>query len=182
MNKASGDKAVRYIKKQVNANKEVHASDYFDYLRMAKDLGYNLSDGMVRYPKDLKEAHDELTKLIKYKELEAEYAIIDKIIPDMSKKWNYKEDELLIRYPVCGREITDEGIYMGHCVNSYVGAVAERDTDILFVRKKSAPKTPFVTVEIKNGKVRQVRAKRNADPGQKVKDFMERYKKVKALA
>ncbi len=182
MNKASGDKTIRYIKKQVNANKEVHASDYFDYLRMAKKLEYNLSDEMVRYPKDLKECHDELTKLIKYKELEAEYAIIDKIIPDMSKKWNYEEDELLIRYPVCGREITDEGVCMGHCVNSYVGAVAERNTDILFVRKKSAPKTPFVTVEIKDGKVRQVRAKRNADPGQKVKDFMERYKKVKALA
>ena len=54
--------------------------------------------------------------------------------------------------------------------------VVKNNTTILFIRKASAPKKPYCTVEVKHGDVIQARIQNNVVPPPKVKRFIESWK------
>lgn len=54
----------------------------------------------------------------------------------------------IISLPKQPQDIVKEGVALNHCVGSYVNRAANGNTIILFLRKKSSPDTPFVTLEI----------------------------------
>ena len=89
---------------------------------------------------------------------------------------------ILIKAPDSEEEIRQEGFTLHHCVGTYINRVAEGKTVILFVRKISEPDTPFVTMEVYNGKVVQVRAFANKDPNEAVKLCVNKFKREKLLA
>ena len=49
----------RYIK-EVLGEDERQAVDYHDYLKMAEELGYNMREPWILFPKNLKQRHEEL--------------------------------------------------------------------------------------------------------------------------
>mgnify|MGYP000284955284 CR=1 FL=1 len=54
---------------------------------------------------------------------------------------------------------------------------------IVFVRRVEEPKKPFVTVEVSNGKIVQIRGERNSDPTKEVKKFVDLWsRKVLPMA
>lgn len=69
-----------------------------------------------------------------------------------------------------------------HCVGNYIPQVADGSTVILFIRRKSAPDKPYVTVEVKNDKVVQIRGFDNRVPESDVVDFVEQFKHSKCIA
>ena len=54
----------------------------------------------------------------------------------------------VISLPKQPQDIVKEGVALNHCVGSYVNRAANGNTIILFLRKKSSPDTPFITLEI----------------------------------
>ena len=54
---------VNYMKKQKTSPKSL-AQIWADYLRMAQNEGLDVTDDIVRLPKDLKARHDELVERI----------------------------------------------------------------------------------------------------------------------
>lgn len=157
-------------------------SDYFDYLRNCETLNYDMTSDVVLYPKNFKKAHDKAAVNVQNKKFEKEYNMIAKLLPDMHDKYDFSNDTLLIKAPDSGRDILYEGQTLHHCVGSYVSRVAEGSTVILFIRRKKAPDKPYVTVEVRNDKIVQVRGFGNKTPESDVTDFVEQFKRAKRIA
>ena len=170
-------KAVRYLDR-FKAMQNV-IGDWFDYLNMCEKLKYDMSNPFVLFPKDLKKAHDEAAALIEYKKnqkLEKQYK---QLIKKYINQFEMQVKGLMIQVPQSLMDIVKEGKALHHCVGTYIERVADAKTVILFIRDAKEPDKSFYTMEVKEGKVIQVRGKSNCDMTPSVKRFVERFKKDK---
>lgn len=172
-------KFLSYLKKQKGSNKETSlsylGSDWLDYIKACRDLKYDLSDENTLYPRNLVDAHDKATALVKITKSQKEDAAIRKQYQKNLKAYEFKTKEFLVTVPSCAADLVAEGQKMHHCVGTYLGRVAKGECVILFVRRTSAPDKPFVTAEIRDNRLVQIRAKNNAIPSEVVKAFWEEF-------
>ena len=152
----SVNRMVNYMKKQkVAASKFVIT--WRDYLHMAREEGYDTSDDIVRFPKDLKARHDQLVdlrnqraddkRLKGYKKLDEQ---IKARLPEVKKYFWEDEEYMIIPAGTC-KELMNEGRTLHHCVGSsdtYMKRMADGISWILFLRRKKELKKPYYTVEI----------------------------------
>lgn len=156
----SVNRMVNYMKKQkIDPNRLVQTWE--DYLRMAAEEGLDLTDDIVRLPKDLKARHDELVARInaridakRLKDEKEKYKKLDHgIMQHLPEARHYFwEDETYIIIPAgtC-RELIEEGQTLHHCVGAtttYMEKMANGKSWILFLRKKKELKKPYYTIEI----------------------------------
>ena len=135
---------------------------YRDYLRECIQLGWNLDDKSILFPKNLRDAHSRTIELVKYKKNVENEKDFQK--QREKKKWmEWQHDGLLIRMPMNGDEIIKEGEKLHHCVGGYVDRAAAGTTTILFIRKVESPDKPFFTLEWLNNHVQQCKSKYNLD-------------------
>ena len=152
-------------------------TDYCDYLRMCKELQYDVKNSFVLFPHKLKETHDSVAKTLRDKHTaEQEKAIADSF-DEWQKRYQYQSKELMMIPPHSSKELIDEGTALHHCVGRYVKRVAQRECVILFVRKVAEPDKSLCTVEVRDGQVVQTRGFDNEDPPAKIKAFIERWKR-----
>lgn len=86
----------------------------------------------------------------------------EKLKAKRKKLFYYEDDKFIIRPAESPVEVTTEGEILHHCVGGYVGSVASGATNILFLRRKSSPNTPYFTIEVDNDKtVKQIHGKNN---------------------
>ncbi len=177
-------KLSKYLDRQISKNSKRNnlIADYFDYLRNCETLNYDMTSDFVLYPKNFKKAHDKSVVDVQSKQLEKEYNMIAELLPSMHDKYDFSNDDLLIKAPDSGQDIISEGQALHHCVGTYVSRVAKGNTVILFIRRKKAPDKPYVTVEVKNDKIVQVRGFSNKTPESDVSDFVEQFKRAKHIA
>ena len=120
----------------------------------------DLDDKNVLWPKDLMTAHDELylqVDLLPDKGLDERIKCLAKLLA-INK---YEDDEYVI-FPADSIESLLEESRMQHnCVRTYCIDYSYNKTQIYLMRKKNFLKKSFVTIEVKNGKVVQARAKYN---------------------
>ena len=77
----------------------------------------------------------------------------------------------------------DEGKALHHCVGSYIDKVAGGRCLIVFVRRVEEPKKPYVTVEVRDGKIAQIHGDHNSKPTEEVQKFVELWsRKVLPMA
>lgn len=94
----------------------------------------------------------------------------------LQHRYGYTQMGFVVIPPHSAKEITREGDKLHHCVGRYVKDVVKNNTTILFIRKASAPKKPYCTVEVKHGDVIQARIQNNVVPPPKVQRFIESWK------
>lgn len=183
-------KAFKYLEGQM---KKVHdpLGIYVDYLKMASKghfnndgnpYYYNMKDTMILFPKDLKESHDQelnLSNTDSWKQLSKP---LKKRIEALKKEYtSIDDDEYCVISPTGGYDIIKEGQHLHICVGKggYIEKMAQKKSDILFVRKKSNPSKPFITMEIamdKNGKsLEQARGYRNQNADKKTANFIRKW-------
>ena len=147
---------VNYLKKQKEKPGKALIT-WNDYLKMAENEGYDLTDSIIRFPRDLKLRHDQLVELgIQRKDeerLKGLKKLDDQIqhwLPEaMHYSWQDK-NYLMIPARSC-RELVEEGRALHHCVgngDTYMKKMAEGESWILFLRKKEKPEKPYYTIEI----------------------------------
>lgn len=152
-------------------------TDYHDYLRMCKELQYDVKNSFVLFPHMLKDAHDSAAKTLRDRHTaEQEKAIADSF-EEWQRLYQYKGKDLMVIPPHSSKELIDEGTALRHCVGRYVKRVAQRECVILFVRKVAEPDKSLCTVEVRDGQVVQTRGFDNEDPPAKIKAFIERWKR-----
>ena len=126
-------------------------------MKMAENEGYDITDSMIRFPRDLKLRHDQLVELgikrrdeKRLEELKGLDIQIQHWLPEaMRYSWQDK-NYLMIPARSC-RDLVEEGRALHHCVgngDTYMKKMAEGESWILFLRKKENPKTPYYTIEI----------------------------------
>ena len=201
--KAEFWRTLRYLGRQ-----KADWSTLRDYWRMAEQDGMDLTDNLVRWPRNLIAAHrrqiDERLAVREREKAEQERALAEKRAKEREarrplfaqraaelERYTYKLDGLLIRPCADENELIAEGKALHHCVANYAQDHAEGKTAIFFIRKTSAPDEPFYTLEFdeKAKVVQQNRGLRNCDRTEEVVafeaawlDWVRSMKRVKVCA
>ena len=73
-------------------------------------------------------------------------------LDEQRKAYEYEDGNYIIRLPKTLSEIIDEGSIQRICIGGYTSRHATGATNLFFLRKKSAPDTPFYAIEMSNSK------------------------------
>lgn len=150
------------IKKIANYTQKGHdAGIWVDYLKMAQDLGYNMKDKAVLFPRKLKDRHDDLTKIMKIQGDNIREKKYQQRIQELKALYSYETSKYKVIVPKSLKEIAEEGRNLHHCVGTYIEKVAEGETDILFIRKQGEEDISYYTMEVRNLEIIQYRGAYN---------------------
>ena len=182
-------KSVRYLLRQAELSdawetwetdpeeavgERIEAGYLLDYWTMAEELGYDLGNAHVRWPRDLYQAHEaarlarrNLRNRAANADIRARYRSL--------RKWRFCRDGILIRPAKSQDELNREGKELHHCVATYGRSVAAGTSAIFFIRRASGPDKPWYTLELdeKTLTVRQNRCDCNGPRTPEVRAFEE---------
>lgn len=160
---------------------------YYDYLHMREDQGYDMTNDIILFPKNIKRRHDEMVLEMenarmdaRKKEVLAKYPNIKKKYRSLSNRYAATAGGYLIRPAHDAAEIVTEGRILHHCVggDSYLRSHNNGQSFILFLRKIKEEDIPYITVEIKNESIRQWYGAYDKKPDQKLIDaWLKTYTK-----
>lgn len=168
---ATPQRITRYIEEN-----GIFTRDYSDYLDQCKRLKYNTKDTAICFPHNFEAMHERLSVTIKYQHNKAVRAEFAKHIEER-KQLEFSDGNLMIVQPKQLSDIAYEGKALSHCVGGYAERHAKGALSIMFIRKKSEPDKPYYTMEVSaDGKIVQVRGKRNIAPNKEVEDLIKGYK------
>lgn len=138
--------------------------EYDDYLSMREELGYDMTNSVFIYPRDLEQVHDQMVKEsnarrdeLYVKKKKKEFPNIAKRYESLCKRYQAAAEGYVIRPAKDAGEIIMEGRTLHHCVggDNYLSKHNRGETSILFLRKEKTPNTPYITIEIDGTKIRQ---------------------------
>lgn len=197
-------KVYRYLDKQYVANmpccshgaygytRNTVKRDYIDYLREAREIGYDLESEYFRFPKSLPEAHRISGEVLEKKRAAEKKAKSRKEAAELQKKMKNFEDKILkhllpLEYTSGNLIITaarneeqlkDESRQLGHCVGKgggYWKEMIEGKSSIFFVRSTEDPTKSLYTLQLRNKSVVQCRGKSNCNMTEEVNAFVNEW-------
>ena len=155
---------------------------------MARDEGYDTTDDIVRFPRDLKARHDQLVELGNQRKDEKRlkgYAELDRQIRErlpQAARYFWEDDQYTI-IPAGGcEELMTEGRTLHHCVGRddyYMKKMAAGTSWILFLRKKEDLEKPYYTIEISmnDDKIKQYYSEFDRKPDKpEIERVLEKFK------
>ena len=186
-------KMLRYIMSCKNQG------EYLDYLDMRAKCDYDMTDSIILYPKDIKEAHDKMVletnerkAETRLKEVREKFPCIQEMFEELDSKYHYEYKGYFIRPARSAEEIVMEGRTLHHCVggDGYLSGHNTGRNIILMLRKKETPDEAWYTVEYsrESGKIKQYYAHHDTQPFKEevskwldrwLKEIEKREKKVK---
>lgn len=172
-----------------------------DYIRMCKQEKKDLNDPLTYRPRELKRRHDEMVAEIEKKqmmemmkrdaerqqeqaeEMRAKYPGAEEILAEIRERYEYANEDYIIKVPTKLIEIMQEGHALHHCVSAtdrYFERIRNRETYICFLRRAAEPDVPFYTIEVEpSGTIRQHRSKYDEEPGiDEIRGFLREWQKV----
>lgn len=191
-NKMSPEQIKNYITKQSRLSgdsvKQV-ITTWHDYIKMARNMDFDIEDDIVYKTKDLKKRHDAL--VIEWeKQKDSRFIMnLEKTFPKAAKvlkkykKYAYQNDRFMIVVPNGIGDIVSEGRTLHHCVaasDRYLQRIENEETLILFLRKTEEPDIAYYTLEVEpGGTVRQKRTMfdRQGDDIGEVTEFLREWQK-----
>lgn len=127
--------------------------------------------------KEYRRAHGTVNSLAYY--LLYNRVEFDKKIRRSNRKrideWQERGDKYFVRYPQTINDFCREAVYMQNCLLTYVEALINNDTTILFVRKTDDVNKPFITMEIYNNTLMQAYHRFNRDCTEEEAGWIREY-------
>lgn len=172
-------RAIEYVCTTASKWRIAQWRDYTDYIAMLDNNGVEKSKATL-YPHNFWDAHDRMmwrTKASEDKEksLKLNKRIKENFLAHMKLSYADRSAGLLIRPAVSREELIKESAMMHHCVKTYDERVANKETEIFFIRKIAEKDKPLATLELEGNKVIQCRAKFNARPEKAVQQFVDEW-------
>lgn len=166
------DKILPYLEEQGLTKDNFY--EYCDYIRCLKKMQLNLKDNCILFPKNFMQEHDKVS---------TEVIIIED--PEINKKikgfasilsLNQYEDENFVIYPVDSIEsMMEESRKQANCLRTYSSSVSNNECQIYLMREKKNLEKSFVTIEVRNAKIVQARAKYNKEVSDEVKAVLKKW-------
>lgn len=184
----SFERFVNYFSKVKKRHKNLSfthiAQWYADYVNMSEALEIDLSHKSVRYPVELKEAHDRLAKRFESVRSEIEQKTFEAATRKLKTQvHDFHRNGFMVTLPTCEADFVKEGQSLSHCVGNgtYFKEHMKGENIIVFIRKEKEPDTPFVTMQINLKKllIRQIYGYKDKAPAVEVRRFAEAF--VKSL-
>lgn len=164
------------------------AQTYADYISMRASLGYDMSNLIIQYPRNLQEEHHKMVVETnaneaenKIKTVNVKYKAIEEKYEDLCERYQYEDEEFVIRPAKNAGEIVEEGRKLHHCVGGdmYLNNHARGFSTILFLRPTAEKRVPFITVEIRGFAIKQWYGAYDKKPMQKKIDrWLNKYLKA----
>lgn len=151
-------------------------------LRDYIDMCENMNVPYEKYPKSLKLVHDLASKNLKIqidKKLQEKFN--DIINRPSYKNLEYTGCEYSVIIPHTTDDIVNEGRYLHHCVGSYVNRIINGETKIAFLRHNKNINKPLITLEVKNGTLRQYKGNCNRQPTINEMNIISEWANLKKL-
>ena len=161
-----------------------------DYLSMAARFGYDTNDSIIYRVRKLRQRHDELARrcvnqalALRAGEILCRYPHIEQNLHVIREKFTFTGEQFQLQVPGKLEEILMDSRKLCHCIansDTYWERIERRESYLLFVRKVSAPDTPYYTVETEpDGTVRQIRTyyNRQDDDIGEVRAFLKAWQK-----
>ena len=95
--------------------------------------------------------------------------------------YEYEGEHYCVLLPKSAADMCIEALGQRNCLVDYIGKHASGRTTILFLREKKAKDKPFVTIEVKENEIEEVRGRFNSFPAKDVYIFLEEYARAKLL-
>ena len=87
--------------------------------------------------------------------------------------------DLIAIVPKTPEDIVEEATRQRNCLRSYVERVKNGQTVVVFIRKKDEPEKTYVTAEILDGRLTQLKGYCNSNPRDKeLMEFVEKWSKA----
>lgn len=122
-----------------------------DYICFCRELGYDLKNSFVLFPKDLLVAHklayqDVLNRREqeRRKKIQQEERRAKRLLKKYRNLYAWKDNRFAVVVPKDLLEIKEEGHTLHHCVATYTSRVADGTSIILFVRDLQSPDKPVL--------------------------------------
>lgn len=143
-------RTVNYLKRQGQ-----EPSYLADYWRIAAAVGCDLNQDAVRWPKDLRAAHDRMHETIQYERVSSNCRQAFAAMTTRCAGLAWEHDGICIRPAETPLELIQEGDTLHHCVGRYSDAHA-RGRIILFVRHTRRPERSWYTLNIDVNSKREI--------------------------
>lgn len=161
----------------------ITVTEYLDYLKLMRELGYRLETKEDYYPPKLLQMHDRLARESAERQAAAERKELEEragkfaALAERYESFCFELNGLFIRIAETPDELVAEGAELHHCVASYRKKHATGASCIFFIRKAEQPNTPYYTLELNMSslEVIQNRGKYNCDETEKVIEFKEAW-------
>lgn len=167
--------------KEYQRQKQTFIGDYFDYIELCITLGYNLNDTAIKTPKNFIQMRDNVNAIYRAKKTKILGDAIKQVYESLHDNVEWSDGKLSVIMPKTQDAIIREGKNQHHCVGSYCERVAKGGCVILFIRKNTAKRKAYYTMEIRPDmekfRMVQCRGLRNADTTEDVKAFLKKYEK-----
>ena len=150
----------------------------YDYVSFQKKLNAPYE----RYPKSLKLYHDISAKNMQIAADRINRENFIRVVGSSEyKSLEYKGKKYCILAPKEPEDLTKEGSSLCHCVGGYVKYVADKKTQIYFMRENKNSEKSLITVEVRNNKILQARGFSDiwVDSGQS--DFLLKWARLKHI-
>lgn len=180
-------KILRYLREKQNLN----YSFYRDYLDMCGQM-HMYTDGLT--PDDVYDAHNLIMELYRDKKDEMmqkqfirklQMKEYQRLATDQEEEDEhfFEKDEYVIILPKDSRDLVLESQQMHNCVRTYINAVSNGSTRIVFLRKKEEPEKSFGTIEVsRRNELMQAKAFANRHLDRKAQEFVRKWMKYKKLS
>lgn len=191
----TSNRMMRYLAEQCEASPEVFTKEsyygltrekrafdlYKDYIRFCVELGYDMTDEFILFPRHLKDAHDRTAEMFDKRKAQIYNEKIAARYEALVSQYQMSQAGFMVIPPKSASEIVEEGQKLHHCVGGYVSRVAKAECTILFLRREEQPEVPYYTMELRDGEVKQLRGDNNCDPTPAVAAYMTLWKQEKLL-
>jgi hypothetical protein len=130
---------------------------------MASRIGVDLTDKAKLFPGSLKKEHD--IAVFAYRAVKIE--IDQREFAERAKKnkvYEFETKKFVVIIPETPQEVVEEANAQRNCLRSYIERVKNGETVVAFVRTKADPDKTFLSAEIRNGRLIQLKGYCNSDP------------------
>lgn len=152
--------------------KENREHEYLDYLRVCAELQYPMNDKKILYPDNLQVQHDKVMDILEIVKNEENDKLIKERLKTLNK--NIYQNKKYIIFPFdSANSVILEGKFLHICIKSYISRYANSQTTLYCLREINNKDTPLISVEVKDNKIIQARAKYNSAPTKEQQKFLD---------
>lgn len=168
------DKIKTYFEKEKLDYHNIY--EYYDYIRCCKHLSLDMEDKNILFPKEFIRAHDKITGEMV---IATDPKINERIhtLSNLLLLNKYEDDKYVIFPAVSVESLIDESSQMSNCVRNYCSDVSNNECQIYFMRYKDTPNKSLITIEVRDGKIVQARAKYNELPGEDEMKILKKWER-----
>ena len=166
------DKIKTYFEKEKLDYHNIY--EYYDYIRCCKHLSLDMEDKNILFPKEFIRAHDKITcEMV----IATDPKINERIhtLSNLLLLNKYEDDKYVIFPAVSVESLIDESSQMSNCVRNYCLDVSNNECQIYFMRYKDNLSKSLITIEVRDGKIVQARAKFNELPSEDEMKILKKW-------